>query len=187
MSYLPRAKPEIKHQLNFRRNRIGRVCTEYYWLNNFFSFFFSGQSICVFLPIAVFTFCVHRSYAQVDVAFISFRLSSAYHRHCPDVVSRRKYMSFFVLLRRRVKFFGTFQQGIALSVRYDIVRTYIYTIFIWPYDVSNKAFVSHRTYIIGTAAEKGRTKGHLTQAPILRRLPTIKKYNFCLLLYLSNY
>lgn len=146
MSYLPRAKTEIKHRSNFRRNRIDRLRTEYYYLKQFFLPFFSpGQSIRVLLPNTVFTFSALRSSAKFDATSVSFRLSAACHRHCPDAVSRRKCLSFcygHVGGSNSLARFNTASRCLIDST------LYVRIIFIWRHNVSNTVFVPYRMYAI---------------------------------------
>lgn len=186
MSYLPRGKTEIKHRSNFHRNRIDRVCTEYYQLKQFFVFFSRTIHLCFPFEHRIHvlrTTFIRKVRHRICFLLLIVRLSSSLPGRCVPAEVH------VLLLRphRRIKFLGTFQHGVVLSDRYDIIRTHICTIFIWRHDVSNKAFVPHRTFAGGRVAEKGESKGAFNPGPHSQGAPNHKKNILHAYYYISQF
>lgn len=148
--------------------------------------FFPGQSICVFLSNIVFTFYVQRSYAKFDTATVSFCLSSACHRHCPDVVSRRKCTSFCYGRIGGSNSLARFNTASCYPIDTTLyVRTYVQYLFGGTTCRIKRSFPTGRLQVAGSLRRE-RAKGHLTQVPILRGLLTTKKIYFMLIIILVN-
>lgn len=98
MSYLPRVKTEIKHRSNFRRNRIDRLRTEYYYLKQFFLSFFSPDNPFAFYfrtPFSRFAHTVHTQsstrllfpFAYRPLVIVIARTSCPGGSACPSVTA----------------------------------------------------------------------------------------------------